>query len=80
MEKSSGQEINIVISDMSLYPMSLYPMSLYPKFTVCLVLYLSDFVVQEKLEDELKSERRKLHRDVSRCFCLLLCSVRFLFY
>ena len=29
MEKSSGQEINVVISDMSLYPMSLYA-----KFTV----------------------------------------------
>ena len=29
MEKSSGQEINVVISDMSLYPVSLYP-----KFTV----------------------------------------------
>ena len=29
MEKSSGQEINVVISDTSLYPMLLYP-----KFTV----------------------------------------------
>ena len=29
MDESSGQEINVVISDMSLYPMSLRP-----KFTV----------------------------------------------
>ena len=44
MEKSSGQEINIVISDMSLYPMPLYP-----KFTVTGFILFSQFCMHVQL-------------------------------